>query len=1266
MIGTLNLPQTAGSLAGKVSIQLEPFREGKGYYGMYDLRTRTIHIVGQANSFGHEWIHALDHELTTQVLNNPQFQGLLSRYTRHNVVPPTAGLPAAYAHLINTLFFDEGKLAAEKLDLQAKALEVNAQGNPTARARAAQDELDKIAAGAGKVSLATESDYHRMARQFGDPKYWATEYELLARSGEAYIAHKMVENGVDPRGVVMPDQAYLNDLDRRLKETYPKAADRVAQILAWDRVFDEIRRAQIFGGPDAAMSLDFGVVDPKGWDRLAVQGGTGLSLMRAMRESANAMRNWRGRLAEVAPIDPNRPISDRNYLRRSILIAQYLTYTRLGYLDELIKASPKESQPILQELRDMVGTARGSGRHIAETFEEEARNRSRVNLHKVTVTLANENLFHMSPLQNDMLRHFLTTGEDTYKAPGSNQPAEVIPGNIRRAGQKLRVLLDREWDRNNRAGLDIKYARSGYLTRIYDYAAVHGDPLGFTKAAQKVHKVMFDQDVGAPGSNPRKLIERWNQLSAEDKALADTHQDQDVRDLPGQVKELRRNLARQRRLERQIEVTNDPTKIADLQDQLDALKDTASVLAENMHDAMGNFIAELGANAWRSRINIGYDTDFDSVGPSGNYLNHRVLPPEADQIMAPYMIRDVKTILGRYFESSARKTAFATRFGASGEYITEVLRRAEEAAFAAGKNFNYGTNFRNVINSITGRTTNTHGREVIALGNAMQSIASLALMPRVWWSSINEPVISGMMHGSPAAAWQSLVNTFDQLMNTASAQERTELVDALGVTASRMSEAVMANRIGAEFADSPRWGQIMHGFYRVTGLPQWTNVVRRASADMNDGMLRKYSRDLLNTDTGDLARARKARALRLFNDVGVPPQYREDFANWMLSRDGMPELDELKNDRMQPIYSLAIRRLVDWSSPDPYKGDRPMLTDHPWLKMLWSWQSFNGAFTRNVLNPMMEEIEHTYGTTKEEAKAAGAGGISARLRGLGTSSLAAAGFLGGVATLLIVTLFGAMAWAYLTKGDEWQRRSKEGTLWPWLRDLTISRSGTNGMADPLVQAETSLKYSSDPSKLIDAGPISFITGNIANMLHAMLDDDPTGTNTRMHNAMHSAYSLVAAPAISASAAMVGAMTGPVGMTFASLAMQKLSSSEMSDRFADMIVGPKGAKLPTSTEDKLGGVPGLEGLGGADVPGLPGLGAPQRGSPLSGQQAIGATPLGLLDDVLPALWKIGRPIAGMLPGWAKVAGAAGLAAEAGLSIWNAGAPFRGQPPPEKKP
>src|SRR5262249_5334343 len=154
----------------------------------------------------------------------------------------------------------------------------------------------------------------------------------------AFLADEMTRAGVDPVGIAMPDEAYRNENDRLLKTHYPKQAERAAIHQAWRELFDGLRDSGWFGSPGRAMSMDYGVVGPKGWDRAVGDTPGKTKLTRSMRKMADNLGHARERAEEVSLFDPKRPVNDRSFFQRMKNDAQHITYTRLGRLDAIIEA----------------------------------------------------------------------------------------------------------------------------------------------------------------------------------------------------------------------------------------------------------------------------------------------------------------------------------------------------------------------------------------------------------------------------------------------------------------------------------------------------------------------------------------------------------------------------------------------------------------------------------------------------------------------------------------------------------------------------------------------------------------------------------------------------------------------------------------------------------------------------------------------------------------------------------------------------------------
>ena len=256
----------------------------------------------------------------------------------------------------------------------------------------------------------------------------------------------------------------------------------------------------------------------------------------------------------------------------------------------IIARAPPEAKAILQPILDSLATAPGSGRYTPENFEEKVRDTGRGWTRQFGNMLEDAgfkmalssivqprlgNYEAMTTEQGLMLRHGLVTG-DTKMPDGT-----PIPANIQELTGQVRELLDGVWSHARDAGLDIGYAKNGFYPRIYDRYQAAADPAGFRKAAHELYSFMFDQELGAPGSDPQALLEKWTTMPRESRAMRTSNS------LPiGHAEQERRNLRRQR------EIEESPAPTAAETAELDQLKIDAEQLAIDAHDSLRGHIAD--------------------------------------------------------------------------------------------------------------------------------------------------------------------------------------------------------------------------------------------------------------------------------------------------------------------------------------------------------------------------------------------------------------------------------------------------------------------------------------------------------------------------------------------------------------------------------------------------------------------------------------------------------------------------------------------------
>ena len=1272
MANSLGMRPSLISLDGRLAFQLEP-KGKRDYLGAYDGGTKTIHLVNDANSFGHEWIHAVDHLLTEQLLNNPQMQNLLSRHARAGALDTSDGAQAAFAKLLNTMFFDEGALALHRINLEELATRVDRSGAPTKGAIEAKRQLDALDKGASQQRI-QPSKFRQMSAQFGKPSYWASAHEMLARVGEAWLARQMENNGVDPRGVVMPSEAYLKTTDDRLRMTFPKDEEHASIMLAMSDLFDRLKNDGVITGPTAPKA-DFPAATI-GWSRQTPRSVQRTPFGQAVRRELNGLSAGLKKLTPRNFINElrggtMRPAAPEGLSAKTRLAdeARAFLYSYGGRMRVLIARNKGPGGNALQAIYDRLSPDPGSGRAVGETFNEDHRAtdniwRSRFAdiFKEYGITDPND----MSALEAHMIQHVMTTGRDTYPHDPldlrPNAPADQVPKHLQNiAGDLQAKILMPIYRELTNAGFEVGVAPNGYFPRIYDERAVFSNPTGFHAAALKMHQVMFDQDVGEPGENPTRLLERWMQLNRVDRAAADPA-------LPPAMKALRANLRRQAELET-IGVAN---LSAAEQAELQALKDEARQLAEDNHEAVRDHVADLAASDWENRIIKGDPLEFETMGPSGRFLNRRTLPPEADQIMREFMHTDPRVAIPRYIDSGMRRLAWAKAFGKNSEFLDKQIQLAKDGG-VSGPDLQ---DFQSLVNQSTGRMTYKSDRHIQKVSQQANALGAVLMMSRSAWSSLAEPMNAAMATGELGAAWHTFANQFGAIFHTASSYERTEIADMLGVTTGSAYDTIMQSRTGADYSDSPATDRVMSMFYRASFLTQLTTSQRRAAVGTADWLLRKWAKDLRSTDKGAAADARRDDAQRMFSELGITTQgnnLRDQFANWMLSYDGPVPSTELIHSEFRGVYGLAMRRLVDRMIQNPYKIDRPAISGVPMLNLAVQLMSFNYTYQKNILEPFFHRMGHAwtrgYQRSYEQAKGAGAGDFGAKARGYAGGARGFSRTFARSAIIAAATIFAGLISSLprqaLFSPDQWKQHVKDDDLGTWLLGLAISRSGIGGTLDPIGQVYNNLRWDSDLSKLFNGATPGLVLQNLQNLIQPLISNAQSpNTNTQYYNQARAFYNLLFVPAEVLSLTLMNAAGGPVGKAITGSAMQYFTSPAAANWFAKTLTGPQGSTLSEAADDE-----GLSADAGADLPSTDELEEPDGKPSQPGGRPPGDTgliPLSMWDDIAIPLFRALEKPWMLMPGYAK-AGAAAVAAALYAIHWaNETKPWRDNPEPPEQP
>jgi hypothetical protein len=1216
MANVHGMPYGALGLDGRITLSLEKKQGPKGPLGWYAPGTRTIHLPDRSNSFAHEWTHAWDHYLAEELMNNPKAMRLLSETASLRTANHVPGSTSeAFAKVIGLIYGKDSHEALETLRLQHAA---TTSKNP-AVVRLATAEL-----------LARETEFARRSREYGAAvdaatgksgmeQYYYRPAEMLARLNEAYTAHQVELNNLDTRGIVKPDRAYTLEgreaISQAFEELYPKE-DRPALFEAMKQLYEQQRHEQILGPEpvgDAPSGRD--IADPAHWNEMANTKAdpkeTGF-----WRREVNAQKNWLATFKERLGYDPERPKSHVGPLTRTADMGRALVGTTRGNMEALTHRQPEgKARDAFQRLTDMLSPAHGvrslekaTGRMFGETFEEAVRKNARSNTNSFVNILTNHDLNNMTNAQANQMWRVMTS-----------QNTKGVPQNIIDAAGEIRFILNREHRRNEAADIKLGYTPNAYFPRVYDHFRIFNDPMGFRRDAAKAYGHVYDRDV----TTRAEMLEKYSDLHAHTKDGVPDPVKSDIEQLRRGDRELVRIGRERAGLEQGIADGTSKNPAAD-QARIAAIQArTAALIAEGdrLHAAVEPEIKKAysteAAHDWSNRIVVGDPTEYDTTGPASTYTKGRVLTEHADEILGKWMVNDPRQAIPMYFQQSARRIAYAERFGADGQKLRDIFNQAEEGG-ARGEDIHA---MRGFAETVLGRQKSEIPSQVRHLYSGVHALGSMAMMTKASIISLGEPMAAIARTGRVRDALNAYAYQIGDIFNTAGSKNRQMLANALGITTSPIYDSIINDRIGAHYNDAASLARLSSYFYRRIGLTQLTNSQRRSMMQSGHNAMTAWADDLLNGS----ANAKREAAVQ-FRDLGVADKYQADLAQWLLDKKGnLPTLKDLENPKGN-LWGQAVRRLTDQIIQDPYKVDKPAMASSNGVgRLMFGLMGFNYAFYHNIVEgavsrqlSRISEAEGVFGKVGATASAA---------KMLATASA-------GIYAASLVTTIGREA---VFNQTAWQEHSKKGDLMEWLNGLAIQRTGINGPLDPVIQAVTSLRYEKSFSSLTAGAQAGFFLDAFTNMIKPFSEPSPH-TNTSHYNSARGFYQGLIVPLETAalSALPGGPLTGPLY----GAAMMYLAGRGASERFAEMVTGPKGS---TDPDAKLapGEVPGER----VPADALPEDTVPEDKVPEEGEQeaagggggggTFAGIPLGILDDLAAPVARIAPSVWKAMPGSLKL-------------------------------
>lgn len=1141
---------------------------------------RGISSPGRDNSFAHEWGHALDVWLMDNFASekagikssglDTMIRRIKNRTTKEmladKAVMPTS-IEEALADLVSGIFKAEGEVQLKRMSVENEIarlkLKTKDPANPPKRIKILEDELVRLDAGSSRKKISV-SEYVKNSEKFGiahnKKTYYIDPAELMARSFEAYIGHKVeLMEGGSTEILSSTDALYTkenkgNVLDQ-FETIYPKMGERDAIFIAYNNLFEQMQIDNRLPSQNLAeLPPDIYTDDAKesakseqeGFKNIPKKGRKSfVGAMKSLAKSQSRAWNIAKQQAKKIAERPKKFAGRSKWEITKIMAADYffspIISTKKGIVFGLAARykNQYEVSQVIEEIISLTMTDFGGTRITGKdgTFEEATKEKTRTESDKFAKIISKHNLEELSDQESETLRLLLTSDEKTIKNFVS------LPKNITNAAYDIRQkILKPMFTYLKAANVDIDYyADAGYMPRILDTVLVFGEENKFLYGGGKPNRgavplfrnVIFEQDFGYDTETDVDVMMAVINKGSEGKINQELGGEtkQAIRDF----KELKKELDKLKE-----EVDGETEAVDDNSEAIDMIELQMQEMYAEIHAEVKNVFGEVLGHEWLARLNTNEVTDFSSLGVEGTFDKARKLPAEADGYMADFYTDPVESLM-QYIPQVVRKAEFTRRFGQHRVPPGKLKRKNSVEGGIAGSSRNYldylleiklGDKARGQIEKDDINQLRFEIEGVLNINRVVKDqflkktlaythmLGSMSLLPRATLSSIAEPITIGSQTGRPLT--DGLKNIFGAVQEgiavTKKGRElklyKQQLARILGVVDSPENGEMVANRLGGTFQDDPKMAAKMGRFFVRTLLTGVTNAQRRSSMRIGFQFLAELSNEYINPVNST---AKKRAGDILSFDYGIQKEDLAEFTEHMIkSLDNdfnMPNSWDLinKDGNVSPIgrmTQIAIVRFVDMAIQDPKVADKPRYAEHPVGRVVYGIQSFSRSFTRNVIYYNFKNMNRDFGYNKEARSKGEITAIRSKLRQLSILSRSS----GTLFSIYLGHTIVSTIREALMNPDKWEEEEKNGTLAEYVLKLGITRSGMTGGLDPLFNAVTSLKYQRDFANVAIGAAPSYFLNALETIIKAGVTNSPN-TLSSEYQVVNAFYKAVIVPLV---------------------------------------------------------------------------------------------------------------------------------------------------------
>lgn len=1121
-----------------------------GALGYYSANENVLAIARMNDAFGHEFGHAIDWSVwkaTGLIGANGEPDGRATTgKLRQGGSLSNKPLETAFAQLNEAMYKVNGDAAIKIASLE-KRIEVihndiaklqarlDVAFEPAAKAKIQQQielkrkHIERIAnqisgiSNKPKSAYTADSNYYLNARmmdpkgatELSDKAYWQRPTEMFARAFEAWLAERIEAAGGDPRFVAQSNARYQSSIEF-MQKAYPSQLERDAIFAAIEHMVNTLAAENVLKSTNGSTAeVRAAEPDPMVIANEITKGMEGRAKITEMiRDSLRDAKAQRERAAQRVRLQQQDAKEFRDSRNPSgSMVKDFIL--RVNDLQNELRykggfAMPISSMLVAMESRypnsrgikwfsKTFATKPGSGEARAQTYPEMLQQlRSQLSNRHAKVV---ERHKLMQWKEYELRQLYDTLTDDR---PMNQRPR--VDAKIIAAAADYRRLHDDVWMELQNAGIELGYARNGYLRRLVDEELVARDQAGFLNAAANVYLEVFERDVGR-GSSIK--LDEFIKYAGELLGRKDDG-----------FKEIRRLIAAIKRAE------------AEGGDVEGARQELIDFLDGPVYDRVAEEFAKAAAADWMGRI-LGTtpSDDYGLSGAEGSFTKSRVLPESVERLMGDYMVTDPMVLTSSYLQSVSHMLT-DKEFLSEGDRKLGVLSDMEALLSQEGVQQEDKEEIMASIQVLTGQMRMNVTTSERRWRSRLISLYTPVILSRSLMSQLAEPFTLGVRSGNLGDGFAVVRDQLQDLaqiipgLNKLVPQEakarsewRREMAEFSGISTHYLFDEIINSRENMLYGGMESQ-QKMAKFYRWAGIHPHAVSMRRAAMERVFVHVRNMAKDALGGDQN---------AMKDLMEIGIPAD--ADMLEWVAKLEDRISPKDLAEKPRYKEFLAAVNRFVNEAIQNPTQADKPRKASTFHGSLAYGLLSFVSAFTRNIIQ----------GSYRRVVRAWSQGGTT------GVKMTAAVGAAIGLQLAAMTAVYLARVAAFSDLDDELEKWEED----PLFAAFTImSRSGWTGLADPIINAAMGVKYQRDLSALAVGPYLGYPLLAIQTIFNYFFRNSPN-TNTAEVNATTAAYDLVISPLV---AGIILRYAPPL-----TPAMMQVTARDTKEAVAELYWGEKGSK-----------------------------------------------------------------------------------------------------------